>query len=371
MAVAVDVPGGAGAGIQARAGIRVRSRARLVLLALPFVILAVVGISWLVLGPGWDLLLLMAVGPAVAAGVGALVYTLTAGVAALAESLAFTVGLPSASRHPAQIMFLAVAGVTAASVLTGRERRRRERELAQTRLVADVAQRVLLRPVPDRVGPVGLAVHYQSAASGARIGGDLYEVVTTPDCVRLIVGDVEGKGLPAVALAAAVLGVFREAAYEEGGLDAIAARIEASLTRQLGAEQFVTAVLAEISPGGDKVELLSCGHPAPLLLRAGQPRLLAPSQNGLPLGLGQLADVPRIPLVISLEPGDELLFYTDGVSEARNKAGEFFPLAYAAAAQPPAGPATRVDRLGDAVIRHVGHAPDDDIALLLVQRDAA
>jgi Stage II sporulation protein E (SpoIIE) len=305
---------------QARAGIRVRSRARLVLLALPFVILAVVGISWLVLGPGWDLLLLMAVGPAVAAGVGALVYTLAAGVAALAESLAFTVGLPSANRHPAQIMFLAVAGVTAASVLTGRERRRRERELAQTRLVADVAQRVLLRPVPDRVGPVGLAVHYQSAASGARIGGDLYEVVTTPDCVRLIVGDVEGKGLPAVALAAAVLGVFREAAYEEGGLDAIAARIETSLARQLGAEQFVTAVLAEISPDGDKVELLSCGHP---------------------------------------------------VSEARNKAGEFFPLAYAAAAQPPAGPATRVDRLGDAVIRHVGHAPDDDIALLLVQRDAA
>jgi serine phosphatase RsbU (regulator of sigma subunit) len=285
--------------------------------------------------------------------------------------LVFTVGLPPAGQRPAQIMFLAVLGVTAAGVLTGRGRRRRDQELAQTHRIADVAQRVLLRPVPERVGPVGLAVRYQSAASGARIGGDLYDVVTTPDSVRLIVGDVEGKGLPAVASAAAVLGAFREAAHEEDDLTAIAARIETSLARQPDDEHFVTAVLAEISHDGDKMELLSCGHPAPLLVRDGRARLIGSSQNSLPLGLGQLADVPRIPLVSPFEPGDQLLFYTDGVSEARNRAGEFFSLADCASVHARSDPATLVDRVGDEVIRHVGHAPDDDVALLLAYRDAA
>jgi len=251
-------------------------------------------------------------------------------------------------------MFLAVAGVTAAGILTGRSRRRRDRELAQTRCVSDVAQRVLLRPVPAQVGPVGLTVRYESAASGARIGGDLYEVVTTPGGVRLILGDVEGKGLPAVASAAAVLGVFREAAYEESSLFGIAARIETSLRRQLGEGQFVTAVLAEISADGDTMELLSCGHPAPLLLsRERLPLLIGPDQGSLPLGLGQLAEVPHVPVMVPLEPGDGVLFYTDGVSEARNKAGEFFPLAASAAVRLPADPATLVGQLGDEVIRQM------------------
>jgi len=350
---------------------RPRSRTRLVLLALPFVILAAVGISWLVMGPGWDLLLLMAVGPAVAAGVGALLYTLTAGAAALAESAAFSLDMPPAGHRPAQIMFLAVAGVTVAGVLTSRTRRRREGELAQTRLVADVAQRALLRPVPAEVGTVRLAVRYLSAASGARVGGDLYEAVVTPDSLRLILGDVEGKGLPAVASAAAVLGVFREAAYEEHSLAAIAARIETSLGRQPSDEQFVTAILAEVSPDGDKIELLSCGHPEPLLLRDGRPRFIGSAEGSLPLGLGQLADLPRIPVMMSFQPGDQLLFYTDGATEARNKAGEFFPLADSSSVRSLPDPATLVDRLSDEVTRHVGHAPNDDVALLLAYRDAA
>ena len=81
--------------------------------------------------------------------------------------------------------------------------------------------------------------------------------------------------------------------------------------------------------------------------------------------------MPRIPLVGPFEPGDQLLFYTDGVSEARNRAGEFFSLADCASVHARSDPATLVDRVGDEVIRHVGHAPDDDVALLLAYRDAA
>lgn len=315
---------------------------------------------------------LLSVGPAVAAAIGGVVYTLAVGAAALAECLLLAASMqPAVTHRQAQVAFLAVAGVTAAGILASRARRRRDRELAQVRVVAEAVQRVLLRPVPRQAGPVRLAVHYLSASCGARVGGDLYEVVSTPDFVRLIVGDVQGKGLPAVQSAAAVLGVFREAAYDESSLTAIASRIENSLTRQLDHEQFVTAILAEISADGTKVELLSCGHPAPLLLGPAPPRLIDPEQGSLPLGLGHLTDVPRLPLTIPFAPGDAVLFYTDGASEARNKAGQLFPLADRASARAPLDPATLVDRLGDEVTRHVGHAPDDDVALLLIYRDAA
>jgi serine phosphatase RsbU (regulator of sigma subunit) len=225
--------------------------------------------------------------------------------------------------------------------------------------------------VPRQAGPVRLAVRYLSASSGPRVGGDLYEVATTPDCVRLVVGNADGKGLPAVQLAAAVLGVFREAAHEEDSLAAIVSRVETSLARQLGDEQLVTAIFAEVSADGTKIELLSCGHPAPLLLGTTRPRRIGPEEGSLPLGLGHLADVPRIPVTIPFEPGDTLLFYTDGASEARNKAGAFFPLADCATMRAPLDRATLADRLGDEVTRYVGHVPDDDVTLLVNYRDGS
>jgi hypothetical protein len=166
--------------------------------ALPFVIIAAITVSRLVIGPGWGLLPLLAVGPAVAAAVGGPRYTLAAGGVALAVCLMFAVGTQPAAHRMTGVALLAVAGVTAAGALASRARGRRGHELARVRLIAGVVQNVLLRPVPRQAGPVGLAGRYLSASSRARVGGDLYEVVTTPDCVRLVVGDAEGKGLPAV-----------------------------------------------------------------------------------------------------------------------------------------------------------------------------
>ena len=98
---------------------------------------------------------------------------------------------------------------------------------------------------------------------------------------------------------------------------------------------------------------------------------IGPEEGSLPLGLRHLAAVPRLPVTIAFEPGDALLFYTDGASEARNKAGRFFPLADNPAVRAPPDPATLADRLGDEVIRHAGHPPDDDVALLVIYRDGA
>ncbi len=145
----------------------IRSRARLMLPALPFVIIASIGVSRLVIGPGWGLLPLLAVGPAVAAAAGGPLYALTAGAVALAVCLLFAAGTqPGGTHRAAGVAFLAVAGVTAAGALASRARGRRDRELAQVRLVAEAAQQVLLRPVPRQAGPVRLAVGDLSASSG-------------------------------------------------------------------------------------------------------------------------------------------------------------------------------------------------------------
>jgi serine phosphatase RsbU (regulator of sigma subunit) len=340
---------------------------------LPFAVVVVAFGLRLEFGREWGLLPLLVAAPAVAAAIGGVLYTLAVGVLAAAGLVFFVVDAQAGTETHRGALFslVAGAGVTAAGMLASWVRERRDRELAEIRLVAESAQRVVLRPVPRRVGEVGLAMRYQSAASGARIGGDLYDVAATPDGIRLIVGDAEGKGLPGVQMAAAALGAFREAAFEEDSLGEVVRRMETSLSRQLGPEQFVTAVLAEIRPGAGKMELISCGHPPPLLLGGPRPELAAgPDEGSLPLGLGALADEPRPPVVIPFGPGDSVLFYTDGVTEARDRTGAFFPLADCRTVAAPGDPATLVSRLADEVIRYVGHAPDDDLALLLAYRAA-
>lgn len=134
------------------------------------------------------------------------------------------------------------------------------------RSIAEVTQRMLLRPVPLTVGPLQAAVSYTSAVAEAHIGGDLYEVVASRRGVRVIVGDVQGKGLAAVETAAVVLGAFREAAHDEAELAGVGARLERSVSREVEGEKFVTAVLAEI--GSDHRDVfLNYGHPAPILVR--------------------------------------------------------------------------------------------------------
>jgi serine phosphatase RsbU (regulator of sigma subunit) len=178
-------------------------------------------------------------------------------------------------------------------------------------------------------------------------------------------------------MASTVLGAFREVAPDTSDLAVIAARIEATLARELTDEQFVTAILAQASTDGSKVELLNRGHPPPLLVDSAGPRLVEAAEGGLPLGLAQFAAVPGQAgqpgqaSVIVAGPGDRILFYTDGVSEARNRSGEFFPLAQARALREAGDPDKILDDLSADVLRHVGHALDDDAAMLLVRREPA
>ncbi|MFJ9770019.1 PP2C family protein-serine/threonine phosphatase [Kitasatospora sp. NPDC101157] len=268
------------------------------------------------------------------------------------------------------ILLVATIGWVSATL-----RLRQERALADAQLVASIARRVLLRPVPERVGSVRAAVHYEAAAAHARIGGDLYEVVNTRHGVRAVVGDVRGKGLGAVETAAAVLGAFREAAHQEPALDRVAGWLADSLDRALHEndhpgveEEFVTLVLIGVRPDGT-AELVNCGHPSPLLLRGGLVRPLELAETVPPLGVLDPADVHPPVHRVPLHGDDRVLLFTDGVIEARDRSGAFYPLADRFPRCADGRPADVLQRLHEDVVRHVGRQLGDDAAMLLLQYD--
>ncbi|MFF9644844.1 PP2C family protein-serine/threonine phosphatase [Kitasatospora aureofaciens] len=266
------------------------------------------------------------------------------------------------------ILLVATIGWVSATL-----RLRQEQALADAQLVAAIARRVLLRPVPERVGSVRAAVHYEAAAAHARIGGDLYEVVNTRHGVRAVVGDVRGKGLGAVETAAAVLGAFREAAHQEPALDRVAGWLADSLDRALHEndhpgveEEFVTLVLIGVRSDGT-AELVNCGHPSPLLLRRGLVRPLELTETVPPLGVLDPADVHPPVHRVPLHGGDRVLLFTDGVIEARDRSGAFYPLAERFPRCADGRPADVLQRLHEDVVRHVGRQLGDDAAMLLLQ----
>jgi serine phosphatase RsbU (regulator of sigma subunit) len=348
-----------------------RSSMQRLLDVLPFLIMGAVAGAALAFGPRSGLLQLLALGPAFAAVSGGLRKTIAAGVVALVLNALLAADQVISTWGDYARDSAVVVGVTIAAVIACTVRQRREQELVEVRAIAEVAQQVLLGPVPDKSRSVRLAVRYMSATSRARIGGDLYEVVTGSTGMRLIIGDVQGKGLVAVKTAATVLGSFREVAPEAPSLSMIADRIEIALARQLDDEQLVTAVLAEVSLDGSWIKLLSCGHPPPLLITGHVGRFVEPTTPSLPLGLAGLGVVPREVITVPFAPDDQMLFYTDGVSEARNRAGEFYPLPDRAVYAEATDPDSALNRLQEDVLTHVGHALDDDAAMLLVRRRAA
>jgi serine phosphatase RsbU (regulator of sigma subunit) len=176
--------------------------------------------------------------------------------------------------------------------------------------------------------------------------------------------------------------VFREVAHEVYTLAEVARRIDAGLARRPAAplEEFVTAVLAEIDPAAGRLTVYNCGHPPPLVLTPGAD---GPAGRGeaqvitvdvpapaLPLWLMSLGGTSGAERTVPLQPGDALLLYTDGVTEARDARREFYPLEerVAALAAGPRGPAgDLLDRLRDDLVRHVSAPLDDDAALLLAR----
>ncbi|WP_372346263.1 PP2C family protein-serine/threonine phosphatase [Streptomyces sp. KL116D] len=347
---------------------KVRFRAGRALSALPYGVMGLVGIAELATPTGFGLLPLMSLGPAFAGLVGSKRRTARIGMVAVLLCVLLAAYDGTLGKRRVYIAAISVAGVTAAGLAAVAMRERRDAEFASVRSIAEVAQRVLLRPVPRVAGQLRVAVSYTSAVAQARIGGDLYEVVASADGTRAIIGDVQGKGLEAVETAALVLGAFREAAHDEPELAGLGKRLGRAVDRELQGEKFVTALLVEVAPDGHEVTFLNFGHPAPLLVRAdGSTAFPEPRQYALPLGLGLHGGEDPDPYTVAFVPGDQLLLYTDGVSEARDGTGDFYPLADRVALLKDPDPDAALEGLRTDLVDHAAGPLHDDAAMLLLR----
>ncbi len=290
------------------------------------------------------------------------------GALATACTVALVLGTEPAS-SPTALVLVAVLGLLA--VVISRARVARETSLRHAQHVAEVAQRAIIRALPSAVGPVLLASRYVSATKEAQIGGDLYEVSPIPSGLRVIVGDVRGKGLSAVHLAADVLSTFRAWAPLEHDATALLKRLNDTVTQVADDEEFVTAIVVDVIADGT-VTVTNSGHHPPVLVSSAAPedryRMLASALPTPPLGLYDLGPAP-VPRTFRWEVGDRLLMYTDGLVEAPGPTGHDFPPNAWAPLLRDDNLETCLDRIVDSVYTRSRHRLDDDLALVLLQHE--
>lgn len=280
--------------------------------------------------------------------------------------------------HFFQVITLLLMSAFATAFAARRERH--ERQLTALRSVATAAQEVVLKPLPQRIGPLRIASVYLAAQSEAQIGGDLYAAARTEQGTRIVIGDVRGKGLEAVGEAALLLGAFRGAAHRQADLPALVTFLEGTVSSDLDdpatpqvtaedrGEAFITAAVLDFPDNEPALHLINCGHPPPLLLRCGQVGLLETRHPAPPLGLTEFVEIDLAAEAFAFEPGDIALLYTDGVVEARDRDGTFYPLAQRVSGRPAEGPAALLAHLRKDLLRHVDGHLGDDAAMVAIER---
>ncbi|MFD4370225.1 MFS transporter [Streptomyces sp. NPDC058486] len=294
------------------------------------------------------------VAPLAVAGACAALYLLVAGLSD-----------DSYARRPASMAVFLIGGAAAGLAVWARGRR--TERLARSLADAAALQEAVLRPLPARAGALEVAGLYRPATAGTGIGGDFYDVADTAFGTRILIGDVRGKGLKAVQTVADILGCFRSQAHETADLSELAARLDRHLTRCAQArgdsELFATALLLEHPGIGTALKALNCGHLPPVIIHPGRHAQETDLPAVLPLGLGALDLAAPTPTTLDLPEDATLLLYTDGLTEARDATGTFYPLTERLDGLPPVPLPALVDHLV-ADVEQWTYRLTDDIALI-------
>lgn len=351
---------------------------RLALLSVPFALIAIVTLVDVLAPPEVHLGPFLVAAPAVTASfAGPRMTGFVGAVAVLAQS-AVAVARTTLTDLNHTFQIIALILISAFVTFFAHLREVHEEQVVQLRSVAETAQQVVLRPLRDRMGPLRMASVYLAAEAEAQIGGDLYAAARTEHGTRLIIGDVRGKGLEAVGEAAIVLGAFRAAAHQEADLPGLVSYLEAAVAADPDGgtddpappgEGFTTAAVLDIPDQEMTLQVISCGHPPPLLLRGGRVVPLAVDHPAPPLGLTEFVDSGFAAQSFGFEPGDIILLYTDGVIEARDAAGVFYPLSDRAADWPGDEPEALLRHLcADLLTYSPGGRLGDDAAMVAIER---
>ncbi len=199
-----------------------------------------------------------------------------------------------------------------------------EQRLKQQRYEAqlEAASRIQAHFQPRQPEPTQGSRIWGYSAPAQFVGGDLYDIIQAADGSFLVyVADVSGKGLPAALIMAALWTHIRSCANQVSSVDGLLEKVNSSVYGFVGREMFATIAVCRYWPDSGVCHYSVGGHMPPLVVTRQGPRH-APNIKGLPLGLNPEAEYSF--KEIALKPGQSLLLLTDGVTEARNKEGEFF-----------------------------------------------
>ncbi|MDP9388461.1 MAG: SpoIIE family protein phosphatase [Actinomycetota bacterium] len=199
------------------------------------------------------------------------------------------------------------------------------------------------------------------------VAGDSFDYAVDDGVAHLAIFDAMGHGLEAARMANLAVGAYRHGRRRQCGLVDMFASVDAAIRSQFGVDHFVTGQLAILDLATGALDVVNGGHPRPLLLRGTAILRECASAVSPPMGLGSSPTVTRV----QLEPEDRVVFYTDGVVEARSPTGEEFGverlgdlLSRAAASREL--PAEMMRRLTHSLLAHEAGRLRDDATLLLV-----
>jgi serine phosphatase RsbU (regulator of sigma subunit) len=156
------------------------------------------------------------------------------------------------------------------------------------------------------------------------VGGDCFDYAYNSGRLDFAMFDMVGHGLRSAVLAALVVGAYRYGRRAGEDLPELADTIDAAARTHPGTVAFATGVLGRLDATTGRLSWMTCGHPLPLIARGGSILAAAAGRPGLPLGMGEFGSVRGDVVEVDLEPGDGVLLYTDGVTEARTPNGDFF-----------------------------------------------
>ncbi len=212
-----------------------------------------------------------------------------------------------------QNLLLALAQAAAAAIQNVRlaaDRSEARRVQRQVKLAGQVQRRLMPAEAP-KMPPFDVAGRYEPCFE---LGGDFYDYMPLEHSLGLIVGDVVGKGVPASLLMATVRAAFRAHAEDTYDLDEVMAKVNAGLSRDTLDNEFATVFYATLDTRSRRMTYCSAGHDPALLLRDG--KFIELTDGGMVLGVDGEAEFDKG--IVDLQPGDVLVAYSDGLTDAMN-----------------------------------------------------
>lgn len=245
----------------------------------------------------------------------------------------------------------------------------REKIASELRIAKEIQLGILPADITSIGSPAGLEVH-ALLEPAKEVGGDLYEVLQTEDGkLVLVLGDVSGKGIPASLFMAVTMTLVRTLARTMDDPGALLRQVNDALATQNPRNMFVTVFCGLYDPQTRELTYASAGHPPPVRIHGDRAEFL-PLKPGMVAGVFPGLTAPN--QQVTLEPGDAIVSYTDGVNEAFNANGELFGDQRLRESLDTTGLQTAADlthRLLAVVRKHAGeHPQSDDIAILTVRR---